>query len=204
MNAWFRLLCCVCLLASAGAALGQQVQIEVLVFAYSNPDGDAALSADDADPDYRGMLLGEGGEQYSTLPRESLKLAGANDALARHARTRALLHVGWQQNASASRSVRLRGARSLSVSDPARGLLGGDVPELDGDLSIRSGRGIEVTVDALLRVAGVERAGRPGPPTRFRLNSRRVLSYGELHYLDHPALGVIVRIDPVSASDSSP
>jgi hypothetical protein len=76
-------------------------------------------------------------------------------------------------------------------------------PELEGDITLRFGRGVEVHVDALLRVAATDSAGRPIAGKRYRLNSRRVMNYGEWHYLDHPALGVIVRVDPVEAAGGS-
>ena len=188
------LLCALLLLASLQAS-AQRIQVEVLVFAYNNPDAGAALAPADADPQYSGMLLGDSGEQYASLPPSALRLNGANDALARHARTRALLHLGWQQDVSATHSVRLRGTRTLRNNAPERGALATELPELDGDLNLRFGRGIEVQIDALLRVATQDRAGRPNGEQRFRLNSKRVVGYGETHYLDHPALGVIVRID---------
>jgi hypothetical protein len=195
------------LLALAGTlpayAQSGRIQVEVLVFAYVNPDAGAAMAASDDDPIYSGMLLGEGGSIYSALPREALKLGGANDALARHARTRALLHVGWQQDAGSTRAVRLRGGATINASNPARGALATANPELDGDLSLRFGRGIEVHVDALLRVATQDRAGRPGGETRYRLNSKRIMNYGELHYLDHPALGVIVRVDQIESAGTA-
>lgn len=183
------------LLLSAWPALAQRIQVEVLVFAYNNPDAGAALAISDADPPYTGMLLGEGGTQYSTLPPGALRLNGANDALARHARTRALLHLGWQQDAGATHTVRLRGGRSIRNNAPDRGALATESPELDGDLNLRFGRGIEVQVDALLRIATQDRAGRPSGEQRFRINSKRVVGYSETHYLDHPAIGVIVRVD---------
>lgn len=182
-------------LASGVHAQNGRIQIEVLVFAYNNPDSGSALSPADADPVYTGMLLGEGGGIYSALPREALKLGGAYDALARNARTRALLHVGWQQDAGSTRAVRLRGRETITSSDPERGVLASANPELDGDLELRFGRGIEIHADALLRVATRDRAGRTGNEQRFRLNSKRIVNYGELHYIDHPALGIVVRID---------
>lgn len=182
--------------ATTASAQSGRIQIEVLVFAYNNPDSGSALSPADADPDYSGMLLGEGGAVYSVLPREALKLGGAYDALARNARTRALLHVGWQQDAGSTRPVRLRGRAEVSSSDPERGALATTNPELDGDLRLRFGRGVEVHVDALLRVES-RKAGRANGEQRFRLNSKRIVNYGELHYIDHPAFGIIVRVDRV-------
>jgi len=179
-------------------ALAQRIQVEVIVFAYANPDAGAALSADDPDPLFEGMLLGAEGDAYQLLPASALRLSGANDALARHARTRSLVHIGWQQDAGATREIRLRGTRTVKVNDPAHAA-SAENPELDGDISLRFGRGVEVHLDALLRLETRDSAGRPAGQQRFRLNSKRILNYGELHYLDHPALGAIVRVDQVEA-----
>ena len=179
-------------------ALAQRIQVEVIVFAYANPDAGAALSTDDPDPLFEGMLLGAEGDAYQLLPASALRLNGANDALARHARTRSLVHIGWQQDAGATREIRLRGKRTVKVNDPAHAA-SAENPELDGDISLRFGRGVEVHLDALLRLETRDSAGRPSGQQRFRLNSKRILNYGELHYLDHPALGAIVRVDQVEA-----
>lgn len=179
-------------------ALAQRIQVEVIVFAYASPDAGAALSADDPDPVFEGMLLGAEGDAYQLLPSSALRLNGANDALARHARTRSLVHIGWQQDAGATREIRLRGRNTIKLNDPAHAA-SAENPELDGDISLRFGRGVEVHLDALLRVETRDSAGRPSGQQRFRLNSKRILNYGELHYLDHPALGAIVRVDQVEA-----
>ena len=181
-------------------ALAQRIQVEVIVFAYANPDAGSALSADDPDPMFEGMLLGAEGDAYQLLPDSALRLNGANDALARHARTRSLVHLGWQQDVGATREIRLRGRETVKVSDAAAAT-SAENPELDGDISLRFGRGVEAHVDTLLRVQARDSAGRPTGQQRFRLNSKRILNYGELHYLDHPALGVILRVDQVGVGE---
>ncbi|MBK8068066.1 MAG: hypothetical protein IPK27_10680 [Rhodanobacteraceae bacterium] len=181
-------------------ALAQRIQVEVIVFAYANPDAGSALSADDPDPMFEGMLLGAEGDAYQLLPDSALRLNGANDALARHARTRSLVHLGWQQDVGATREIRLRGRETVKVSDAAAAT-SAENPELDGDISLRFGRGVEAHVDTLLRVQARDSAGRPTSQQRFRLNSKRILNYGELHYLDHPALGVILRVDQVGVGE---
>lgn len=184
----------VLLFGVAANAFAQRIQVEVIVFAYANPDAGAALAAEDPDPQFEGMLLGAEGDAYLLQPASALRLNGAADALARHARTRTLVHLGWQQDSGGERAIRLRGRETVKSGDATSSA---EHPELDGDLRLRFGRGVEVHADALLRVAQTDRGGRPAGEQRFRLNSKRVLSTGELHYLDHPALGVLVRVDPV-------
>ena len=202
-----RLLLCLlvlALLAGSGPATAQagRVRVELIVFAHNNPDAGAALSQADPDPEYSGMLLDGGSGAYARLGPESLGAGGAAAALARHARTRTLLHAGFVQPIDDSRAIRLRGERTVDLPAAGGALAAAAQPELEGDVTLRFGRGVEVHVDALLRVAGTDAAGRPAAGKRYRLNSRRVMGYGEWHYLDHPALGVIVRVDPVEASGS--
>ena len=148
------------------------------------------------------MLLDAGSGSYARLGPEALTAGGASAALARHARTRSLLHTGFVQPSGDSRAIRLRNERTLEIPASGGALSSAARPELEGDITLRFGRGVEVHVDALLRVAATDSAGRPIAGKRYRLNSRRVMSYGEWHYLDHPALGVIVRVDPVEVSGS--
>ena len=37
-------------------------------------------------------------------------------------------------------------------------------------------------------------------PTRYHLSAERRISSGELHYFDHPAFGVLIKITPVKPS----
>ncbi len=187
---------------SAAHAQSSRVRVELIVLAHNNPDAGAALSPADPDPEYIGMLLEAGSGSYARLGPEALTAGGASAALARHARTRSLLHTGFMQPTGDSRAIRLRNERTLEVSGTGSALASAARPELEGDITLRFGRGVEVHVDALLRVAAADSAGRPLAGKRYRLNSRRVMNYGEWHYLDHPALGVIVRVDPVEASGS--
>ncbi len=187
MRFWLLLL----LLSQTAHAQSDRYQVEVLVFAYNNPDASAALTKDDAEPDFDGMLMGAGGELYSVLPNDRRRLSEAFEALARHARTRTLVHTSWVQDAS-NRSVRLRGEKMVQGADAARGVLAASMPELDGDVQVRIGRGIEVDLDAILRTAAA------GALNRFRLKEKRVVLSGETHYFDHPAIGAIVRIDPIA------
>lgn len=193
----------VCGLLLCRGASAQRVQVEVLVFAYANPDAAAAMVDADADPVPQGMLLGSGGELYSALPDSSKRLLGAQAALARHARTRALAHMAWVEELGSARAVRIRGSQRLSISDPARGLMQAEVEALEGDLTLGGARGTALTLDLVLREALSDRAGRSAGLRRYRLQSSRVIAFGETHYFDHPAFGAIVRIDPIDSAQST-
>ena len=98
--------------------------------------------------------------------------------------------------------------------------------ELEGTLSIRRQRYLHVDADLRLTQFSQERLARPSeqeaplkskypdlyeaaqrgreysPMAQFNLNESRRLRSGELHYLDHPALGVLLLVDRSESSDS--
>jgi hypothetical protein len=39
-------------------------------------------------------------------------------------------------------------------------------------------------------------------PTRYHLNAERTTRSGELHYFDHPAFGVLIKVTPVKPEPS--
>ncbi|MEZ5443552.1 MAG: CsiV family protein [Lysobacterales bacterium] len=170
----------------------ENVQVEVLVFAYENGgSGSEAAAGSIGDRPYDLYVLGEppGEGMYRVLPASAQRLAGAAGVLGRSARSRVLLHTGWRQPSRYSRRIRLQNETRMEGPAPARGLLSGSSPELEGWIELEAGRGLRVQLDLLLgRQAGEQ-------VETFRLNQTRVLSTGELHYFDHPAFGVIVRVD---------
>ena len=119
-----------------------------------------------------------GGTPYALLPDGALKLSGAAEALRRAPGLSPVLHLGWRQPID-GRS----GERPLYLEwPPARG-----DARVQGVIALRLSRYLHVDVDFL-------RLGPPegGPPARFQ-DSRRMRS-GELHYLDHPDMGMLIEV----------
>ncbi len=113
------------------------------------------------------------------LPPNELKLLGLVEArrpaLAEHSPLGA---VGWRL-----------GARALRAGRTVR--LDGELPGLLGFVRVRLGTRLVVELD--LRWAP-EAANDP-PWQVFRLRERRVVRLNELHYFDHPAFAVLLRIE---------
>jgi len=65
---------------------------------------------------------------------------------------------------------------------------------LSGTLQVTLGRFLHF--NATLWLEGPHN-GRDGPVAFMRLSEARTMRLGELHYLDHPKLGVLVRISRV-------
>ncbi len=182
--------------ALAQDAVPESVQIEVLVFAYDTggEGSEAAPNSIDQRP-FDLYVLGEppGDGMYRQLPASAQRLAGASGVLGRSARSRVLLHSGWRQPTWNGRRIRLQNEARVEGPAPALGLLSGSSAELDGWLELEAGRGLRINLDLLY--------GREGANgvANFRLRQTRVVSTGELHYFDHPAFGVIVRVDTLDA-----
>jgi hypothetical protein len=150
---------------------------------------------------------------YRWLDPSTFTLAAEAERLAR--RYPVLLHGRWLQ------PVPERDApEPLLVQAGPRY---GDVHALEGTFHVTLGRFLHFRADLLYRepllgAAPVSRALPPAqadaardagplavpaisPPQRagfMQLRESRRLRSGELHYLDHPKLGILVRIDPVS------
>ena len=198
-GSWLAALFAVLLLpAYAQDALPDSVQVEVLVFAYADNAGSGAEAAPNSidERPYDLYVLGEpaGEGMYRILPASAQRLAGAAGVLGRSSRSRVLLHTGWRQPTFNGRRIRLQNETRVEGPAPALGLLGGSSAELDGWLELEAGRGLRVHLDLLLG----RRAGEV--VDSFRLRQTRVLTPGELHYFDHPAFGVIVRVDALDGS----
>lgn len=86
------------------------------------------------------------------------------------------------------------------------------IDAVDGTLLIARGRYLHVWTDLVFTAPAAELAGAAPPGTdpnavvQFRMQNHRRMRSGELHYLDHPAFGLIVLFTPVEtpAAEATP
>ena len=72
-----------------------------------------------------------------------------------------------------------------------------------GTVKVSVARYLHVELDLLYRRSGDDAAVAPeGTPTWFRLESERRMRSRELHYVDHPLFGVLMRITPSAPASS--
>ena len=139
---------------------------------------------------------------FRLLDRSELSLNGAWDALRRSARHRPLLHAGWRLpgvRPGAARPAHL----DASLAVPAGGGSGGGPPSVRGTVKVSLVRYLQVEIDLLYsRFAAGAVAASDGTPARFRLEAQRRMRSGELHYIDHPLFGVLLRITPFTPASS--
>ncbi len=184
------LFACASLFASAAVSaqeeIPQSVQIEVLVFEYIDGGTGSEAAPRKQEPDYGNRyVLSEpaGPGWYRVVPASKQRLAGASGVLGRSSRTRLLMHTGWQQPSRDTRRIVLRSEQIHSSGDNV------DSPSVEGWLELQSDRGLRVHLDF------DHRRAVDGVLTEFRMNQVRLVNPGEIQYFDHPAFGVLVRVD---------
>ncbi|HSS64310.1 MAG TPA: CsiV family protein [Gammaproteobacteria bacterium] len=166
---------------------------------------------------------GPGPHAFRVLPAEALALSKIRGHLENGAETTPILHVAWRQPGvprddaqwinlylppSDTRAGRDPGsflgmARRTSAPHTAAGsqpaLIPLDAlqqpmaspPLLDGTIRVYLARYLHADVDLVYHRHGVE--------TPFRLATSRRMRSGELHYLDHPVFGVLIKVIPFEA-----
>ncbi len=147
-------------------------------------ESEAVLEAEDAES----LLLRRFG--FRLLHQDDLELRSVWNSLQRLQAYTPILHGGWIQEARPERQATPFDIAYLGRFNP-RGTVTlhlSRFPHVNVDLSYLPGVGAN---DAGGGLGEIE----TGP--RFRLNEeRRIPRNGELHYLDHPAFGVIIMIRP--------
>lgn len=123
-------------------------------------------------------LLAAGSTHASSIeavPAAELAYGGVASRLTRSGRYRALLHRGWRQP-----------ALSATEALPVR-LAGGDGNSVRGTVRLYASQHLHIETHLLYDRAG---AGS------FELRENRRVRAGELHYLDHPLFGLLLRVLP--------
>ncbi|MEL6710167.1 MAG: CsiV family protein [Pseudomonadota bacterium] len=169
---WLSILC-----AFSTTATARWYTIELLAFAY--PEQPAAESvehwpADPEEPDWdtaAGDVLGARAPASGVRLVKYKRLAKAAATLRQQGLT-ILAHTRWQQRVAG----RERG-RWYQI----------DTEDLRGLIQMGRGRFLHFTADWWLQ----------GAEQTYRINMQRRLKSGDLHYLDHPKMGVLLRVEPV-------
>ncbi|HEX5514265.1 MAG TPA: CsiV family protein, partial [Gammaproteobacteria bacterium] len=138
-------------------------------------------------------------QPYTMLGNGELKLGSVYKSLRDSQRYQPLLHIGWRQPG-------LAGNQTASVAIPPnwQPWADGARPPLYGLVRFQQDRFLHVAVDLRYYQPSsgtvVTAGGGAAPePTYVHQQSRRIRT-GELHYLDHATLGVIVQVRPLAGS----
>lgn len=150
--------------------------VEVVVFANDTGGDDEVMSPASGVHVPGGMPAGG----ISVLPASEYRLNNIRGGLAVSRGYRVLYHNAWRQPAY---------DRGQSVDFPVHTNAG-----LDGGITLIKERYLHLDVDLLLQAGG----GR-----MYRLDEKRRIRSGELHYFDHPRLGVIALVTPYQSTEET-
>jgi hypothetical protein len=184
------------------------LSVEVIAFAHLDAPGLESEPGADALPDLIGALEpsempaedgpGEGPHAYRSLPAQDLRLTEVVQRLRRSPHHRPLLHLGWTQPGGpreGTRPVHLQAGPPLRAAGGSPAAEAREAAGIDGTLRVYLAGQLHVAADVTL-----------APPTLFdprprlyRITEDRAVRPGEIHYLDHPAVGILVRITPYGA-----
>lgn len=190
---------------------GRWYEVEILIFkrlgseAYT--DETWPENTEFSYPNLYQYLVEREGKNFSVLPRETHKLDAYSYALNRNANYDILFHKAWQQQMQSE-------DQSPSIIISAGKDINGH-KELEGSIKIYIGRFIHVLNDLWL-TSSQQKSGRvwsslPSRPdsssrkASFRTSSypvatlreRRRMRSNELHYIDHPLMGMLVIFTPI-------
>lgn len=160
------------LLVSVTATAATEYNIEVVVFEYIVPDARGEFWP--PDPGTPDLEISRG------YPAAQRALGGTVARLRQSAEYRVLAHRAWRQPGVS------RGAAAPVLLQSSDGY------NLIGTITVWRQRFLHAELDLLLRPAG--------GTDEVRLRQRRKMRSRELHYVDHPKLGVLIYATPVGAS----
>jgi len=219
------------LLAVAAPAWAIDYKIELIVFANTEPQAfhseQWAMEVEPPEMDTAVDLFG-GSRPSGFVPLAAEDLAEARQLLASSDRYEVLKHVVWQQPGLAAADavpVRIHGGQDYGAQYPERmqprlevGEDGNivEIPgperleQLDGTVRVELGRFLHVYTDLLLRKPVVleqvdpetQQAVQTPALLDIPMREHRRMRSRELHYIDHPLLGVLVQITPVEEAGS--
>lgn len=144
---------------------------------------------------------GNGGRGYSQLPESQWQMKPEAHSIRQGRRLDPLIHVAWRQPVLSPRSahpVVLRSAKRNSA----------DQPLLQGVIKVSINRYLHVDLDLLLQGApkqpGENGGFFPGRFQTYRFQAHRRMRSGEIHYIDHPLMGVLILINRFEAPEPMP
>lgn len=153
---------------------------------------------------------------YKTLPKSTWRLTEHEQRLRRSRNYRPHLHVAWRQQVTRPDKAQLL---YLKLPQKSTSKVAGAAPaKIEGTLKVGVKRYLHLETDLLLRRLVMpdqndrQRGLRFGPYYQpYRLKAQRRMRSGDLHYIDHPVIGVLflaskykIPTAPVAPEETSP
>ncbi|SDS37793.1 Peptidoglycan-binding protein, CsiV [Halopseudomonas xinjiangensis] len=176
------LLCLTLIAASVRAQNPETVIVEVAFF--SQPSS-RLLPAEPADLDWADQALVLRETANSQVREIDTTRQELNDEMARMSRQgyRLQLHKAWTQPVGLGMPI------AVTDTDSPASNMGTDPQRVQGLVGIDQGSGLEANVSFWLNHVAAD-----GSPITERIEQTRKLRLDETHYLDHPSLGVLIRL----------
>ncbi len=181
---------------------------KVELIAFERLDGPSAggevWPTDPEQPDWHNAVALQPNTSGEPIPFE--RLARKDDELGPHlwslsrARSgvRPLIHRAWVQPigpARAASAVYLRSSGSVDTDEAAgAGRDIGATARMEGTITLSRSRFLHAHVDLLLRRPGASKENGAAGMQTYRLQADRRMRVGELHYIDHPAMGLLIKV----------
>jgi hypothetical protein len=168
------------------------------------PGQPGLLGADTPPPGSDALAAEENEFRFRLLRREELQLTNQYRILERNAQAYTpLLHGGWVQPGLPENDARPFDLAMLGATNPMGSirLYLSRFLHVNLDLSYQDAAG--AATPAAPPAFGNELAELPITP-RYHLAADRPTRSGELHYFDHPAFGVLIKVTPVRPEQTPP
>lgn len=206
---------------AAASVQAEDYAVEVIVFRHLAPQAAGAWASDEGLPDFsaarRLTLAADDAASvaatapdaaapapFTALPASELRLAGAEKLLAGSAAYEVVAHVAWRQPGDAEIAV--------YIGDPAFGANPTDgTPAPAAPTASEPGGSTALALPSRPRAEGTLRLQVALPEMRVqsdfvvlagdtpvRVKATRNLKSGELHYLDHELLGVLLQVSSLA------
>ena len=187
------------LLLQAGlvaAAEPRLYDVEVIVFTQrGSEDGERMVQPNADSARARGAFPEH---QFTELSQSGYTLNRISGGLSPGAGYSVLFHRAWRQLAYDSKHA---------VDYPVHSIAVNGRDSIEGSVTLIAERYLHLDIDLLLMQTGGAApalySDGPGNVPVYRLNEKRRIRSSEIHYFDHPRIGVIARVTPYSTPQQS-
>lgn len=184
------------LVCAAGSAAAEWYQVEVIAFRYLQQEA-GSWAAAKVLPDFSNAVrltpasADTADRAYQSLAGHELELAGAYQVLARSDRLQTLFHSGWRQRGEDGRAVFLSTTPSSEEAGNVESAPSMERPSLAGSVRVRpvaTGQAFQLGTSFVVQEGA----------TPVALVESRKMVVDELHYLDHPLVGLLIQVSALA------
>ncbi|MFC1602150.1 CsiV family protein [Pseudomonadota bacterium] len=151
---------------------------------------------------------------YTLIPKDEYRLKTEFKRLRLNNSLQPVVHLAWRQPVTDPKHAKLLYLQTTETSRNAKTISGfesfatTEEADLEGTIRVSVNRYLHVELDLLNRIKQTRRYSpyeqsfedgltqQPLVDNRYRMQARRRMRSGELHYIDHPLMGALVKITP--------